>query len=274
MAKSKKKRRPQKRHKSYPPLSRADKFLYTAFEVVGALLVIIPIVAFDPIAGFFIFKKPDILSFQSRFTLLLLFPFVFVYLIYIGDSLYKKIPIFGNKKVDYYNTLNHRFILPLFDNRYKNIERFKEHRRRRLKRISIWCSVIVFLLVAGILGCVGRHEFSREGITTYSIFNNVIEEHSYDEVDSYEVSAIDVYRYRGTRGGYVDSDINLTVYLKNGDNYTASYTAARDVYALEEIADLLVNKKKTVDSRDLQDFIDRHSFRDDELKVIYRLFET
>ncbi len=272
MSKSKKKKQTPKKFKGHPPLSKADKFLYSALEVVGALLIIVPLVAFDPIAGFFIFKNPDVLSFETRWTLLLLFPFAFVYLIHISDSLYKKIPIFGNQKVDYYDTLNHKFVLPLFDNRYKNIERFKEYQRKRLKRIGIWCCVITFLLCVGILGCVGRHEFSREGITTYSIFNNAIDKHSYEEVKNYEVSAIDSYRYTN-RGGYYESDIYLTVYLKNGGSYCASYTAARDIYALEEIAELLKSKEKAINARDLQNFISRHSFSENELKAIYRLFD-
>lgn len=268
MAKSKKKRRPQKRYKSYPPLSGTDKFIYSAVEIIGLLLILVPLICYDALAGVFIFRKPDTLSFQQRFTVGLILPFIFLYLPFIADAHNNRIPIFGNKKIDYYNTVNHKLILPLFDKRYKNME----SRKKFLKKAGIWSCVLILTFCLVVLGFIGRHEFSRDGITTYSIFNNVIEEYSYDEVESYEVSAIDSYRFT-RRGGYFESDIYLTVNLKNGDNYTASYTAARDVYALEEIAKLLVNKKKTVDSRDLQAFINRHTFSDDELRIIYRLFE-
>lgn len=268
MAKSKKKSRPKKKYKGYPPLSKTDKFLYSALEVIGMLLILIPLIAYEALAGLFIFRNPEVLSFQERFTMFLLIPFVILYIPCIANAHNSKIPLFGNKKINYYSTVNHNFVLPLFDKRYKNME----SRNKFLKKFSIWCCILILTFCLGILGFLGRHEFSPEGITTYSIFNNIIEEHSYDEVESYEVSAIDSYRYT-RRGGYYESDIYLTVYLKNGDNYTASYTAARDVYALEEIADLLVNKKKAVDSRDLQAFIDRHNFSDNELKVIYRLFD-
>ncbi len=268
MAKSKKKRRPAKKYKGYPPLSKADKFLYSALEVVGVLLILIPLIAYEALAGLFIFKNPEVLSFQERWTILLILPFVFIFIPTIADAHNSKIPLFGNNKIDYYNTVNHKFVLPLFDKRYKNMD----SRKKFVKKFSKLCCVLILTMCLGVFGFLGRHEFSREGITTYSIFNNIIEEHSYNEVESYEISAIDSYRFT-RRGGYIESDIYLTVNLENGDNYTASYTAARDVYALEEIGKLLDNKKKTVDSRDLQDFINRHSFTDDELKVIYRLFE-
>ncbi len=268
MAKSKKKRRPQKRHKIYPPLSRIDKFLYSALEVVGMLFILVPLISYEAIAGFFIFKNPDVLSFEERWTMFLLLPFIILYISCIADAQSSRIPLFGNKKIDYYNTVNHKLILPLFDKRYKNMESRKNFR----KKSGIWCCILMLTFCLGVLGFIGRHEFNRNGITTYSIFNTIIEEHSYDEVKNYEVSAADYYRYT-KRGGYYESDIYLTVYLENGDNYTASYTAARDVYALEEIAELLKGEKKTVNTRDLQEFISRHDLSDDELKVIYRLFE-
>ncbi len=268
MAKSKKKKRTAKRHKGYPPLSKADKFLYSASEVVGMLLILIPLISYEALAGFFIFKKPEVLSFQERFTMFLIVPFVILYIPCIANAHSSKIPLLGNKKINYYSTVNYKFVLPLFDRRYKNME----SRKKFMKKFSVWCCVLILTFCLGILGFVGRHEFSSEGIATYSIFNNIIEEHSYDEVESYEIAAADYYRYT-SRGGYYESDIYLTVYLENGDNYTASYTASRDIYALEDIAKLLKSKEKTIDSRDLQDFINRHSFTDDELKVIYRLFE-
>ncbi len=273
MAESKKKRRPAKRNKDNPPLSKTDKFLYAALEVVGAIFILTFLYEYDSIIGFFVFRNINVLSFQERFTMFLIVPFIFFYLFYILDSQYRKKPIFGNKKVDYYNTLNHKFILPLFDKRYNNIVRNSENRRKQLRNFGIICFVTIVLFTFGILGCFGRHEFNNNGITTYSIFNNVIEEYSYDEVESYEISAVDIYRYRRI-GRYLDSDICLTVNLENGDNYTASYNCARDIFALQEINNFLKDKKKSVNSHDLELFINRHSFTEDELKVIYRLFET
>lgn len=272
MAKSKKKKRLAEREKRYPPLSKTDKLLYMATEVIGAVFIFAYLYEYDSIIGFFVFKNPNILSFQERFTMFLMAPFILVYLFGICDSQYNRKPVFGNKNVDYYNTLNYKFILPLFDKRYKNIERFKEHRRIRLKKLGILLSVLFILFVIGVSGSVGRHEFSRESITTYSIFNNVIDEYSYDEIESYSVEAY-YHRSIKPRLSYTDSDINLTVRLSNDDSFTASYDTSRNVYALEEIENLLKGKKKTVDSRYLQEFISRHSLSEDELKVIYRLFD-
>ena len=269
MAKSKKKKRPQKRHKSYPPLSRTDKFIYTALEIGGLLFILVPLICYDALAGLLIFRNPDVLSFQERLTIGLILPFILIYLPCIANAQSSRIPLFGNKNVNYFNTVNRKLVFPLFDKRYKSME----SRKRFLKKVGIWCCAFFLTFCLGVLGFIGRHEFSRNGITTYSIFNNVIEEHSYDEVESYDVSAVDYYRYT-SRGSYHESNIYITVYLENGDDFSASYTSSRDIYALEELESLLKGKNKSVDTRNLQDFINSHSFTNDELKVIYRLFEV
>ena len=273
MAKSKKKRRPAKKYKEYPPLSKVDKFLYSALEVVGAVFAFTFLYKYDSIISFFVLKKADVLSFQERFTIFLMVPFFLFYIFNIIDSQYNKKQIFGNKKIDYYNTSSHKFILPLFDKRYNNIARNSVNRRKELINLAIVCFVSIILFTFGILGCIGRHEFSQDGITTYSIFNNVIEEYSYDEIESYHVEAY--YRYHTrTRGlGYTDYDVNLTVRFTDGENFTASYNTSRDIYALEEIDKILKDKEKTVNSRNLEPVINKYNFTDDELKVIYRLFE-
>lgn len=268
MAKSKKKRRPAKREKDYPPLSKADKFLYAALEIVGFIFVFAFLYGHEHIIGLFVFRNTDILSFQVRLTLFLMVPFILFYLFSIIDPQATKKPVFGNKKVDYYNTLNHKFILPLFDKRYKNISRYSENRKKQLKKIIILCCISIILFTVGVLGCIGRYEFSRDGITAYSIFNNVTEEYTYDEVESYSVEAYYHHTFRPRGLSYTDSDINLTVRFANGENFTVSYDGSRDVYALEEIDKILKNKNKTVDSDYLQKFISRHDLTDDELKVI------
>lgn len=273
MAKSKKKKRTAKKYKNYPSLSKADKFLYAALEVVGAIFLFAFLYEYDRIISFFVLRNTNVLSFQERFTIFLMVPFFLFYIFNIIDSQYNKKPIFGNKKIDYYNTSSHKFILPLFDKRYNNIARNSVSRRKELINLAIVCFVSIVLFTFGILGCIGRHEFSKDGITTYSIFNNVIEEYSYDEIESYHVDAY--YRYHTrTRGlGYTDYDVNLTVRFTDGKNFTASYNTSRDIYALEEIDKILKDKEKTVNPRNLELVINKYNFTDDELKVIYRLFE-
>ena len=122
------------------------------------------------------------------------------------------------------------------------------------------------------MGCFGRHEFNSNGIVTYGIFNNKVAEYSYNDVESYSLNA-DTYYISGTRGmSYRTYDVNLIVEMANGETFIASYDMARDIYALEKIDNILKDKNKSVNDKYLQEFIDRHDFSDDELRVLYNLF--
>lgn len=273
MAKSKKLKKSVKRKKKYPPLSKQDKFLYACIEILGAIVLLIVVYVYEVLAPVFIFKKSDVLAFEERWTVILLFPAVCVWLIFILKSAYIKIPIIGNKKIDYYNTVNYKFILPLFDKRYKNNENYEKGRKKFFKKFIICFCVFTILLSIGVMGCIGRHEFNANGIVTYSILNNKLAEYSYDDVESYIVSADTYYINRARSLSYRVYDVNLVVKLSNGDSFTASYNMSRDIYALEKIDSQLKDKNKTVNSYHLQAFIGKYEFSDDELKVLYKLFE-
>lgn len=274
MAKSKKRKQPGKRKKRYPPLSKQDKIFYTCIEIFEAILLVFLVFGYDVLAPFFVLKKPDVLAFEERLTVFLRFPLIILWLDLIFNCSFTKIPVIGNKKIDYYNTLNHKFILPLFDNRYKNIENYKKGRRKFLKYSIIYFCVFMVFLSISISGCIGRHEFNNNGIVTYSIFNNVLEEYSYDEVESYSVSADTYYISRTKSLSYRTYDISLTVELSNGDSFSARYDRVRDLYSLEKIDNLLNGKRKIVNSLYLQEFINKHDFTVDELKVLRTLFEA
>ena len=267
-----KKNRFVKHKKRYPPLSKQDRLLHICIQIFGALILLFAVYGYEVLAPIFIFKNPDVLAFEERWTMLLIAPFIFTWIIFILGPAYAKIPIFGNKNIDYYNTVNYKFAFPLFDKRYRNNEKCKEARIKFFKRIIIYFIILSVLFFFGVMGCVGRHEFNSDGIATYSIFNNRLDEYSYDAVESYSVSADSYYRSR--RGSsYHVYDVNLVVNLANGDSFSASYGNARNIFALEKIDILLNDKHKTVNTGYLQEFISSQSFTDDELKVLYKLFE-
>lgn len=273
MSKLKKKTQQDRRNKKSPPLSKQDKILYTYIQIFGALILVFFIYGYEVLSPVFIFKNAEVLAFEARWTVLLLVPLIFTWLIFILNFNHKKIPIIGNKKVDYFITDKYKSALPLFDKRYENIEIYKKGRKKALNKILIWFCIFTALLTIGVMGCIGRHEFNVNGIVTYSIFNNSLAEYSYDDVESYSVSA-DTYYVSRPRGlSYRLYDVTLVVNLSDGKVFSASYDMLRDLHALEKIDSLLKDKNKTVNSDHLQDFISRHEFSDDELKVLYNIFE-
>lgn len=273
MAKSKKGGQSVKRRKKYPPLSKQDKILRICIHVLEALILLFSVYGYEIIAPNLIFRNSDVLAFEERWTMFLLAPFVFIWLIFILNYTYTKKPIIGNQKIDYYNTVNHKFILPLFDKRYKNDVNYKNGRKKFFKKMIIYFCIFTILLSIGVMGCIGRHELNSNGIVTYSILNNRIEEYSYDDVESYSVIADRYYHGRSKGLSYHIYDVYLVINLSNGDSFSASYNMARDIYALRKIDDLLKDKIKTVNPYYLQEFINNHEFSDDELKELYKLFD-
>ncbi len=273
MSKSRKKKQQSKRRKKSLPLSKQDKIIYKCIQIFGALVLVFFVYGYEVLSRILIFKNADVLAFESRWTVFLALPLVLTWLIFILNFNSKKIPIIGNQKVDYFITGKYKSVFPLFDKRYKNIESYKEGRKKVLNKVLIWVCVFAVLLSVGVIGCVGRHEFNSNGIATYSVFNNILEEYSYDDVESYSVVANKKYVHRAKSLSYIEPNVTLFVDFSDGKSFSVSYYMTRDIYALEKIDSLLQGKRKTVSSDHLQDFIDRHEFSEDELKVIYKIFE-
>ena len=270
MAKSKKS---VKRKKKNPPLSKQDKFLYSCIEVLGGIILVGLVYGYQIFAYLLILKRPDVLAFEEQWTLFLIVPAIFYWMFLIIKAINKKTPIIGNSKIDYFKTTDYKFVLPLFDNRYKNNEKYIKGRKDFFKKSIIYVSVFIVLLIIGAMGCVGRHEFNENGIVTYSILNNKTKEYSYDDVDSYSVSA-NVNHVVGHRGlSYRNYNIFFVVKMKDGESFTAKYDRVKDIYALEKIDSKLKDKKKEVSTEYLEEFLDRHDFTDDELRVIDKIFE-
>ena len=68
-----------------------------------------------------LFKNDDVLAFDITEKFFRIVPFwmlVVIVTFICLERLTSKNPLFGNKKIDYYNTTFYRFILPPFDKRY------------------------------------------------------------------------------------------------------------------------------------------------------------
>lgn len=271
MAKSKKQSKSGKQNKKYPPLSKEDKLLYSLFEVLGAVVLFVFVYIYESFTCFLAFKNPDVMAVEARWTVVLWLPVACYWLFLIFKFNYKKRPIIGNQKINYYND-KYRAVLPLFDKRYADNEQYKNGRKKFLRSFIIYFALFIVLLSVGVMGCVARHEFTHSGIATYSILNNKVAEYSYDEVESYSVNAYTYYRSRPRGLSYHTNDIKLVVNMYDGSSFVANYGMSRDIYALEKL-DVLLGKNKTVNADYLQEFINSHSFSDDEIESLNKLFD-
>lgn len=275
MAENKKRKKPKKRNNPYPPLSKKDKRLYVIFKLSAVLFLSLTTVGFLILPNIIVLNNSDLLAVTERWTLFLILPFIFTFGgVVLFDSERNKMPLYGNKDIDYYNTANHRFVLPIFDERYKNIESCQKAKSKFFKKIMLWSVIFAGLLSIGFLGCLGRQEFSKSNITTYSIFNTAIESQSYKDAQSYDIST-EKFRYAKPQTviGSSQYDVILTVNFKNGKSFSADYGSFRNIYAMKELDALLAGKPKSIDDSYLSEFISTHTLTEDELKVLYELFE-
>ena len=239
MAENKKKKRPKKRHKPYPPLSKKDKTIYSIFQLTAALFLLGTILGYILFAGHFIFSNPDVLAYSERWTPLLMLPFFGLGAAFVFDVNQKKIPLFGNKKIDYSNTTYHSFILPLFDKRYQKFESCIKAKKQFLKKSALWSVVLLILFCIGLLDYTGRHEFDDNGITTYSVFNNPVKEYSYDEVETYEIMAVKSHRKSTRYSSTVSYEVFLKLNLESEKEFFVNYDFCRDIYAMKKLANQL-----------------------------------
>lgn len=271
MAENKKRKKQKKRNKPYAPLSKADRVIYILLKALAFLIIIGYIYGYEVLSHFLIFKNSDVLAFNQIWTLLLSLPFMLTLMFVVFDTSRKKVHIFGNKDIDY---TAYRSVLPLFDKRYQHIEKYKINQKIFLKKSAIWSIVLVLLFCIGLLGCVGRQEFTKNRITTYSIFNTPVKEYSYNEIESYMVSVSGSYiQTFNKHSEYIPSNLYLTMNLTDGKDITVRYDSCRDIFAMKEIENQISDKEKLVNADKLEEFIDEYNFSDEELKVVYKLLE-
>lgn len=271
MAENKKRKKQKKRNQPSAPLSKADKIIYILMKVLAVVAIISFIYGYELLSHFLIFKNPDILAFNEIWTLFLSIPFMLTLIILVFDPSRKRVHIFGNKNIDY---TAYRSAFPIFDKRYQHIEKYKNNQKIFMKKSAILSAVLLLLFCVGLLGCVGRQEFTQNGITTYSIFNTTTKEHSYDEVESYTISVSGSYiQTFNKHSEYIPSNLYLTMNLTDGKDITVRYDSCRDIFAMKEIENQISDKEKLVNADKLEEFIDEYNFSDEELKVVYKLLE-
>ncbi len=274
MAKQKKKK--YKHKKSYPPLSKLDKATYYFSAIVPEVLLLGIPLGYECFSPYFVFKNSEALAFCSTNHFWRIIPFLFVILVLFiisGERLTSKKPIFGNKKIDYYNTTLYKSILPPFDKRY--IKKFwtKDKIKKAFIKTIITAIIITVTFVYGIGGVVSRWEITNSNIIKYGTINQIEESYTYDNISSYRVYSkiSSVGAGKGTRTYY--PELGLTVTLDNGETLSFNLDFINSyIYGFYKLDNLLSGIKKTVDDNDLERYIEQHTLSDEELKTLKEIY--
>jgi hypothetical protein len=273
VAKQKKKKRSHK--KGYPPLSKTDKFITTIIPIVTVIFMYTILLGYEWFSPYFIFRQnSEALAFCETSSFLRIVPFWIVCFVIFGIIFFRstsKKPIFGNKKIDYYNTTFYKFVLPPFDKRYTKLFWTKEKIRNVLIKTTVMALLIIITFIYGLGGVISRWEITDSNIMKFGTDNEIKKCYAYDDIISYEVYST----LRSTHGKHATfySELGFAVTLNNEErlcfNLDSINGGIRGLYKLDK---LLSGKNKTVVDDRLERYINTHSLSDEELKMLTEIY--
>ena len=268
MTKSKKQK---KRNKQYPPLSKVDKILYGVPTIFFLAVYPFTFFAFDFILPE-IYLRDGVIAYspENPFPSFLLLIVTFIFFIIATDKQNKRIPIFGNSSVDYYNTINYRFVLPPFDKRYSKQNKDNKSTEKELIKISIYIFVFIFAFIIALNSFSSRYVIDDGKIYKYGLSENPIETISVEEVKEYHLKS-----YMSSSGRSKRSYPTISVILRTKDEKEISFdiNCIKDLSSLQKIDLLFSNVEKTVDSSYLEEYIARN-LTDNEAVLLRNIFEN
>lgn len=273
MAKQKKKKSNHK--KGYPPLSKTDKFITTIVPIVAVIFMYTILLGYEWFSPYFIFRQNSkTLAFCETSSFLRIVPFWIVCFIVFGVIFFRstsKKPIFGNKKIDYYNTTFYKFVLPPFDKRYTKLFWTKEKIRNVLIKTIVSLLLVIVTFIYGLGGVISRWEITDSNIMKFGTDNEIEESYAYDDIISYEVYST----LRSTHGKHATfySELGFAVTLNNEEILCFDLDSINGgITGLYKLDKLLSGKNKTVVDDRLERYINTHSLSDEELKMLTEIY--
>ena len=272
MAKQKKSKRKHK--KGYPPLSKLDKATYYFLAIVPEILLLGIPLGYEWFSPYFVFKSSGVLAFCLTTHFWRVIPFLFVILVLFiisGERLTSKKPIFGNKKIDYYDTTLYKSILPPFDKRY--IKKFwtKDRIKKTLIKAIITAIIIIVPFFYGIGGVISRWEITNSNIIKYGTSNQIEESYTYNDVSSYKVYSTLSSTVGRTRTYY--PELGLIITLNNGEELNFNLDSINSgIAGLYTLDNSLNGINKTIDDDQLKRYIKQYSPNADELRMLNEIY--
>ena len=273
MAKQKKKK--NKHKKGYPPLSKTDKFIATIVPIISVILMYTILLGYEWFSPYLVFKQnSNALAFCETSSFLRIVPFWIVCFVIFGIIFFRstsKKPIFGNKKIDYYNTTFYKFALPPFDKRYTKLFWAKEKIRNVLIKTTVIALLIIITFIYGLGGVISRWEITDSRIIKYGADNIIEESYTYDDISSYEVYST----LRSTHGKHATfySELGLAITLNSEERLCFDLDFINNgITGLYKLDKLLSGKDKTVVDDRLERYINTHSLSDEELKMLTEIY--
>lgn len=263
MAKSKRKTN-KKNIKKYPPLSQIDKSIYNiTLILVTILYLVIPI--FILTDSSLLIHNSDVYAAEYNSTVFLFLPLMLyaLYLIFVCGE--KKTPIFGNAKINYFDTTKYKHVYPIFDKRYIEQNRIKNF----FVKVSIKFAVIPLLLVIlSTFALNGRTELGKNGIIKYNSRNEIIMQYIPEKIEKYSVSTTRNHLYKS--GVYYTVDFTITT--SDGEKFYFDNNGFKSISDMKKATELLSDKPKTIEDDYWLDRFSRNLNKEDA-QILLEIFD-
>lgn len=266
MAKSKKTKK-RNHKKIIPPLSATDKTIYYGAGILQLIICCAAalIISDKKAEEFF---SEDILASSRNATVFLGTAILFYSAILCTYLCTRKKPLFGNKKIDYFDNSRYIKAYPVFDKRFYD----KKTTYNFIAKASLLLIVIpLFLSFLCIPGFTGRTDITEKEIIKYNIHNEIVKTEPIERIKSYSLNSTKsspVYR------SYSDYNIEFELTTYNGENYVFIASEFRDFEAMKELDNLLSGKPKTiVNDSWLNIFIKRNCKTEHDKQIVLDLFD-
>ena len=276
MAKSKHKKR-------YPKLSKADRILFGSLETIVILILTVSMLFRIKAIGAYYLKQDNVLAYCAHMSSIWFYlPFILFIICIVITALekatLKKHPIFGNKKVNYYDKDKYLFTLPLFDKRYskEEIRRVRKLSKRQKRNIIIIASIGVVLYGLTFFGIYGRNMINTDSIERYNCVNELTASYSYDQVAECEIvsSPQTHQRISDTYSEIKSPEIGFVISFSDGKSmYFSNEDFGRNLNSMTYVKSKLANTKISYDDKYLDEFLQYYNFTYEEKQMITDLFD-
>ena len=265
-----------------PPLSILDKSIYILIIVLSALLFISLYILFRFLKIDLASKDADTVAYSFIASELFSLPFLLYFeisLIVANAVLFsKKIPIFGNRKIEYGTFPWDKNIYPLFDKRRKLVYVNPSTKKFRKTLVSIWCIVLCVTMLFVPISIFGRDCLqSDNSIVFYDVFGRRSEKtYATSDYSTLEIGARFVPQGKGVTGYW---DFSIKIKMTDGKNIMYS---GKDFFGdttsiikkMIEIKKLFPSYKITISGKNnLQKVEKEYKMNEKEIKLLEELFD-
>ncbi len=273
MAKSKKSNK--KRDKSYPPLSKLDRFIYSTIQIVSTVLVLGALYGIFDIQTHLFLKDENVLAFSGYGSVWANVPYAITVIIIFGIIISKTTsgkPLFGNKKHDYYNTTKYKFVLPVFDKRYTKRTLSKQKIIKATITVGVIIAVLVYTSIISFGSLCKRYELREDMIYKLNSKGETVEAFSYDDVKSFTPTV--TLEKLGTKG-LGSWHIGFRLVLSNNETITATtFIGLKDLNALHKIDMKIKDEVKQAEKHNLNRYLAQlKTLSEDEKTMLNEIYE-